>query len=66
MVVRVRPGMPLGETEGGDLSFDRSCAQLELDIDDDGGLILSAIEDRELESAEGPHCRRRVWRGPPG
>lgn len=58
MVVRVRPGMPLGETATGELSFDPSCAQVELDIADDGGLVLRAVDDHELESPEGTRCRR--------
>ncbi len=59
MVACVRPGMLLGETASGELSFDRSCAQLELDIADDGGLVLRAAGEHELESADGKRCRRQ-------
>ncbi len=58
MVLRVRPGMPLGETEAGELSFDPSCAQLELDISEDGDLMLNAAADHELQFAGGTRCRR--------
>ncbi len=58
MVMRVRPRMLLGETASGELSFEASCAQLELDIDDDGGLVLSAIDGHELEWAGGARCHR--------
>ena len=58
VVMRVHPGMPLGETAAGELSFDRSCAQVELNIADDGGLLLSAVESHELESAGGTRCRQ--------
>jgi TonB family protein len=53
MAVRVRPGMPLGETTEGELSFEESFAQLELDIADDGQLVVRAVDDHELESAGG-------------
>ena len=68
MVLRVRPGMPLGETAAGELSFDPSCAQLELDIADDGDLMLSAVDDHELEFGGGTRCRARAShaRSPPG
>ena len=58
MVMRVLPRMLIGETASGELSFDQSCAQLELDIDDDGGLVLSAIDGHELEWAGGTRCHR--------
>lgn len=58
MVVRVRPGMPLGETESGELSFDPACAQLRLEIAEDGGLVLNAVDDHQLETASGDRCRR--------
>ena len=58
MVMRVRPRMLLGETASGELSFEASCAQLELDIDDDGGLVLSAVDGHELEWAGGTRCSR--------
>ncbi len=57
MVLRVRQGMPLGETAAGELSFDPSCAQLELGIADDGDLMLSAVDDHELEFGGGTRCR---------
>ena len=51
-VVRVGRGMVIGETETGELDlFDRTCAQLELDIGRDNTLILTAINDHELELA---------------
>ena len=53
MAVRVRPGMPLGETAEGELSFEESFAQLELDIADDGQLVVRAVDDHELESSGG-------------
>src|SRR4051812_13888149 len=62
MVLRVRQGMPLGETATGELSFDPSCAQLELDIADDGGLVLSAVDDHELESGGTRHRCERLQR----
>lgn len=58
MVVRVRPGMPIGETATGELSFDPACAQLELDISEDGDLVVSAVDDHELESVGGTRRRR--------
>ena len=60
MVLRVRAGMPLGETETGELSFDPSCAQLELGIADDGGLTLNALNDHELQSSGGGRFRQEV------
>jgi hypothetical protein len=57
-VMRVRPRLLLGETEAGELSFEASRAQLELDIDDDGGLVLSALGGHELEWAGGTRCHR--------
>ncbi len=59
MVLRVRPGMPLGETSDGELSFAWSCAQLEFDIADDGGLVVSAVGDHALE-LNGGACNRRA------
>jgi len=58
MVMRVHPGMLLGETAAGELSFDASCAQLKLDIADDGGLVLSAVDHHVMESAGGTRCHR--------
>jgi len=57
MVIRVRGGMLIGETADGELDlFDRSCAQLELDIASDGSLLLNATNDYQLELANGA-CR---------
>src|SRR5262245_13865255 len=50
MVIRVWPGMPLGESPTGELSFQSSRAQLQLDIAHDGALVLSAADDHELAS----------------
>ncbi len=58
MVVRVRPGMPLGETESGELSFDPAWAQLKLEIADDGGLVLNAVAGHQLETPGGDRCSR--------
>jgi hypothetical protein len=64
-VVRVRHGMRLGETAAGELSFDPSCAQLEMETAEDGGLVLCAVDDYELESPAGTRqrCERltRSW-----
>lgn len=61
-VTRLRPRASLGETESGELSFERSFAQLELDIADDGGLVISTLGDHEIESAGGSrrHYERLV------
>ncbi len=59
MVVRILPGMLLGETDSGDVSFfDPSCAQVELDIAYDGSVVLSAADNFELECAGGKRSRR--------
>ena len=57
-VLRVRPRLLLGETAAGELSFDASCAQLELDVDDDGSILLNAVGGHELEWAGGVRCHR--------
>ena len=57
MVVRVRPRMPLGETPSGAVSFDPSHAQLELQISDDGGVILQAAGKHELVTPSGESPR---------
>src|SRR6202008_3308683 len=57
MVVRVRQGMRVGETAAGELSFDPSCAHFEMDLAEDGGLVLSAVDDHELESVAGARNR---------
>ncbi len=57
MVVRVRPRMPLGETPSGAVSFDPSHAQLELQISDDGGVILQAAGTHELVTPSGESRR---------
>ena len=57
MVLRVRPGMPLGETSAGELSFDRACARLELNVADDGGLDIQAVGDFELETPRAERSR---------
>ena len=57
VVVRVRQGMRLGETAAGELSFDPSCAQLEMDNAEDGGLTLGAVDDHALESSAGTRYR---------
>jgi hypothetical protein len=60
MVVRIRPGMLLGETVAGEVAFfNPSCAQLELDIAYDGSAVLSAADTYELESAGGKRTRRQ-------
>src|SRR5262245_25003971 len=62
-VVRVRQGMRLGETPAGKLSFDPSCAQLEIDVAEDGGLVLRGVDDHELASPVGTrHRRERLTR----
>jgi hypothetical protein len=61
-VVRVCQGMRLGETAAGELSFDPSCAQIEVDIAEDGGLVLSAVDDHELSAVGKRHRRERVAR----
>jgi hypothetical protein len=53
VVLRMRPGMLLGETAGGELSFDPSRAQIQLDVGEDGGLMLSAVDSHELEFGGG-------------
>ncbi len=58
LVVRVHPDMAVGESATGELSFDPTCAQLTLDIEDDGGLVLKAVDDHELEPTGGPRCRK--------
>ena len=63
MMLRVRPGMSLGEKEGGDLSFDRARAQLTLDIIPDGSLVLASTDDFELESVDSKrHARASLDR----
>jgi hypothetical protein len=62
-VVRVRQGMPVGETAAGKLSFDPACAQLEIDVAEDGGLVLRGVDDHELASPVGTrHRRERLTR----
>jgi hypothetical protein len=58
MVVRVSPGMSIGETATGELSFDSACARVELEIAEDGGLVLRAVGEHELEPAGGTRRRR--------
>ena len=63
MMLRVHPGMSLGEKEGGDLSFDPARAQLTLDIIPDGSLVLASADDFELESGESKrHARASLDR----
>jgi TonB family protein len=52
-MVRVRPGMRLGETLGGELTLGAIQAQIELNVNEDGSLLLRAIGNVELESADG-------------
>jgi TonB family protein len=52
-MVRVRSGMRLGETLGGELTLDAIPAHIELDVNEDGSLLLRAVGDVELESADG-------------
>lgn len=56
MTIRVRPGMPLGETADGNLSFDPACAQIVLDIADDGDLVVRAADQHQLETDDGERC----------
>lgn len=59
VVVRVRPSMRLGETATGELSFDPALAYLELDIADDGDLMVNAADTHALESTGGGRCRNQ-------
>jgi TonB family protein len=64
VVVRVLSGMTLGETAAGELSFKPSDAQFELNIDDDGSLLVSAIRgDGSDSSAQSPAHHERLVRG---
>ena len=66
-VIPIHPGMKIGETESGKLSFDRAHAQLELDIESDSLLVVRALGNIQLTSSEGTggetdcvKCRRSV------
>ena len=59
VVVRVFPGMWLGETENGELSLDGSDAQLSLSIGSDELLAVFAVNGGELDSEAGEFCGRR-------
>lgn len=64
VVVRVLSGMTLGETAAGELSFKPSDAQFELNIDDDGSLLVSAIRGNGSDSsAQSPAHHERLVRG---
>ena len=59
MVVRVNDAVPVGETASGELSFfDPAAAHLELEVADDGGILLKAANDHQLELAGGARSRR--------
>jgi hypothetical protein len=57
-VVRVRPGLTIGETESGELSYDRAHAQLELGIEN-GSLLIRALGDFQLELGDGTDGRTK-------
>lgn len=58
-VVRVFPGMSLGETETGELTLDGSNAMLSLSIGSDELLVVFVLNGGELESEDGDFCGRR-------
>ncbi len=60
VVVRVRPGMSLGESPAGVLCFDPAHAQLELDVADEGELLLRGVRGYRLEAAEGSRGSRET------
>lgn len=53
VVVRVRPGMSLGESPAGVLCFDPAHAQLELDVAGEGELVARGVRGYRLEAADG-------------
>ena len=59
VVVRVFPGMWLGETETGELSLDGSDALLSLSIGIDESLVVFAVNGGELDDEDGEFCGRR-------
>ena len=50
--VRIHVGMTIGETESGELSFDQSHAQLELDTDSNSLLVLRALGNIRMAPAD--------------
>ena len=58
-VVRVFPGMSLGETENGELSLDGGDALLSLSINSDESLVVFVVNGGELESEDGEFCGKR-------
>ena len=59
MVVRVFPGMSLGETETGELSLDGGDAMLSLSIGSDESLVVFVIGGGELETEDGESGGKR-------
>jgi len=59
VVVRVFPGMSLGETETGELSLEGSDALLSLSIGSDESLVVFVVNGGELESEDGEFCGKR-------
>lgn len=57
--VRVFPGMWLGETETGELSFEGGNALLSLSIGSDGLLVVFVLDGGELDSEDGQFDGRR-------
>ncbi len=60
LVARVRPGHHLGEDVDGDLSFDAANALLELNVGDDGRLMLLAGRQWEFAVGSSQDRTRRV------
>gem|GEM_PF-3600967 len=58
-VVRVFPGMSLGETETGELSLDGGDALLSLSIGSDESLVVFVVNGGELESEDGEFSGKR-------
>jgi len=59
VVVRVFPGMSLGETETGELSLEGGDALLSLSIGSDESLVVFVVNGGELESEDGELGARR-------
>ncbi len=57
-VVRVFPGMSLGETDTGELSLDGDDAMLSLSIDSNDSLVVNVVSGGELEAEDGEFCEK--------
>jgi TonB family protein len=57
LVLRVRPGMQLGEDPAGELSLDPADAAVEFDVTSGGRLVLLAPSNRALEIESGDRTR---------